>query len=758
MSPILIGNISEKIRNEFMKSTSIFSGATLIAGALYVSVCLSDYIGSAITKMTVDDYEPRIYTSSKGDRIQYRLFIPRDYDPTTKYPLVLFHHGGGGTGNDNRRQFEGPCPREWAGPERQAENPCFIIAPQIPRREQRDRRDGPPRTEVMRIHIKTIHEILDSLEKEFSIDICREYVTGLSMGGECTWMSIIERPDRFAAAVPICAGDKFIGMEPSEIGAKFAQLPLWLFHGDADNVISVDVSRRLIKALRDAGGNPKYTEYPGVDHGSWELAYRDPELIKWLFAQSRKPAKKSATESAVVSAKNINVVNPGFESGAAGWSNITTSNSEFYSPVDGSSYATRSGGSGYTTQLTGHTIAADQTYTFKVWARSINERKNDAPTIAEARFYYGSKTIASVTQNVNPVTLPGAPQEHSNDDGGNVWIDQGYRHEFADSHFYQKLSDDPLTDPWEISREDENYRGGMAIGPILLPSGFKALYSCRYRDHGDKWSSIGFSTADSGGAPAYKWTDRGTVLFHVGDEDPWVIDPHLFYDDDTGRLWMTWGGGTIYVCEMDPTDGMLINHPEDKEFDSHPEYHTAVATWPETRENWRGDEWSSNWMEGGSLYKHNGYWYFFACYGNLSVNYTIRMGRGAGPTGPFYDKHGLDLMKFDSDRNEYGNTLILGAEGSQENPGHPHVWQENGRFYMGYDYTKNRRDVFGIRRLYWVDDWPVVAYTPIEVTFKADDYPEAIGQKLGISISNVGDPASTAAFDHVSLTYMCETK
>ena len=67
----------------------------------------------------------------------------------------------------------------------------------------------------MKVHIKTIHEILDSLEEEFSIDTSREYVTGLFMGGECTWMSIIERPDRFAAAVPICAGDKFIGMEPA---------------------------------------------------------------------------------------------------------------------------------------------------------------------------------------------------------------------------------------------------------------------------------------------------------------------------------------------------------------------------------------------------------------------------------------------------------------------------------------------------------------------------------------------------------------
>jgi len=414
----------------------------------------------------------------------------------------------------------------------------------------------------MRKHIQTIHEILDGLEKEFSIDTNREYVTGLSMGGECTWMSIIERPDRFAAAVPICGGDWIIGMDAAERGKKFAQFPLWIFHGDADEVISVDVSREVVKALRDAGGNPKYTEYPGVGHGSWVKAYRDPELIEWLFAQYSKPAKKPAAERAAVSAKNITVVNPSFESGTTGWSGITTGNSEFYSPVDGFSYATRSGGSGYTTQLTGHTITAGETYTFRVWARSINKSKNDAPTIAEMRFYHGSTTIASVRQDVNPVTLSGGPQNYNNDDGGNVWIDQGYRHEFAEKHFYQKVGDDPLTDPWETSSGDENYRHGMAVGPIIVPSGLKALYSCRYRDRDDKWSSIGFSTVDTGGNPAYTWSDRGTVLSHAGDEDPWVIDPHLFYDDDTGRLWMSWGGGTLYVCEMDPTDGMLINHPE----------------------------------------------------------------------------------------------------------------------------------------------------------------------------------------------------
>lgn len=240
--------------------------------------------------MIINDYEARVFASSSGDTLPYRLFVPRDYKPGKKYALVLFHHGAGGRGNDNLANLEGPCPLEWADVEHQAKHPCFIVAPQIPRHAERDiqgAHDGrPPRTGVMRVHIQTIHEILDRLEDEFSIDTRREYVTGLSMGGECTWMSLIERPDRFAAAVPICAGDRFIGLTPAELGQRFSRFPLWIFHGDDDQVISVEVSRKLVKALRDAGGEPRYTEYPGVNHASWLPAYRDPDLMAWLFTQS----------------------------------------------------------------------------------------------------------------------------------------------------------------------------------------------------------------------------------------------------------------------------------------------------------------------------------------------------------------------------------------------------------------------------------------------------------------------------------------
>jgi poly(3-hydroxybutyrate) depolymerase len=273
------------VDNEINGKFSI-SGATAVVVGTPMSA--ADVAAVAARKYVADIYEARTFTGSEGDTIPYRLFVPEDYDPKKKYPLILFHHGGGGTGNDNRANLEGALVKEWISPEAQAKNPCIIVVPQIPGKGKSSK-SLEVAVVAMKRWIRTIHEILDSLEEEFSIDTSREYVTGLSFGGECTWMSMIERPDRFAAAAPICATSLMVEMDSPDRGTTFAQFPLWIFHGDADDVVPVETSRKTVKALQDAGGNPKYTEFPGVNHYSWDLAYRDLELIEWLFAQTRTP-------------------------------------------------------------------------------------------------------------------------------------------------------------------------------------------------------------------------------------------------------------------------------------------------------------------------------------------------------------------------------------------------------------------------------------------------------------------------------------
>jgi hypothetical protein len=124
-------------------------------------------------------------------------------------------------------------------------------------------------------------EVLAQLRKEFNLDDKRLYITGLSMGGYGTWDVIARNPTMFAAAVPVCGG-------ADEATAPIIKdIPIWCFHGGADPTVPTDRSRNMIKALKETGGNPKYTEYPGVGHNSWDKAYSEPELPKWLFAQKR---------------------------------------------------------------------------------------------------------------------------------------------------------------------------------------------------------------------------------------------------------------------------------------------------------------------------------------------------------------------------------------------------------------------------------------------------------------------------------------
>jgi predicted peptidase len=71
------------------------------------------------------------------------------------------------------------------------------------------------------------------------------------------------------------------------IAASIKQTPIWLFHGQADPIIDVAETRKLVEILRSVKANIRYTEYEGVGHGAWELAYEEPDLIPWLLSQRR---------------------------------------------------------------------------------------------------------------------------------------------------------------------------------------------------------------------------------------------------------------------------------------------------------------------------------------------------------------------------------------------------------------------------------------------------------------------------------------
>ncbi|MEY3175834.1 MAG: hypothetical protein RLZZ436_3748 [Planctomycetota bacterium] len=217
-------------------------------------------------------YEAKVFKSPQNESqvVNYRLLIPDGYDaaPDSRFPLVLFLHGAGERGADNRRQLiHGAA--QFSTPERRRKYACFVAAPQCP--GGRWWSDS----------LEPVMELVKQLQSDYRIDSSRLYVTGLSMGGFGTFELTTRYPDVFAAAAPICGGG-----DPTQ-AKTLAALPLWVFHGDADRVVPVGFSRSMVKAIESAGGMPKYTEYPGVGHDCWTETYANPDFHAWLFAQKR---------------------------------------------------------------------------------------------------------------------------------------------------------------------------------------------------------------------------------------------------------------------------------------------------------------------------------------------------------------------------------------------------------------------------------------------------------------------------------------
>ncbi|GAB5404134.1 MAG: hypothetical protein Aurels2KO_23650 [Aureliella sp.] len=227
--------------------------------------------------------------------LNYRLMKPADYDPTAEYPLVIFLHGAGERGSDNTAQLKHAV-ANFCSPDMRQKYPCYVLAPQCPKDESWADIDWTkPAIDQPASASKSMNLVLalvDEMVEDAAIDSKRIYLTGLSMGGYGTWDAIARRPYFFAAAAPVCGGADLA------TASKIAHMPIWCFHGAKDRVVTVDLSRKMFQALKDAEGEPKYTEYPDAGHDSWTATYSDPEFLAWLFDQRLKPKPRQGDSRA----------------------------------------------------------------------------------------------------------------------------------------------------------------------------------------------------------------------------------------------------------------------------------------------------------------------------------------------------------------------------------------------------------------------------------------------------------------------------
>lgn len=235
-------------------------------------------------------YEQGEFRGSGDGLLRYRLLRPAAVAAGQRYPLVVFLHGAGERGDDNRAQLVHGL-REFARPDRRETFPAFVIAPQCPREQKWVDLawDAPQhqQPEKPAPSLQLCRELLDRLQTELPIDADRVYLTGLSMGGFGTFDALTRWPDQFAAAIPVCGG----GDPRPEQVARFRDVPLWVFHGAQDNLVRPERSREMVAALKAAGGTPRYTEYPEAGHDSWTATYADEAVLEWLFSQRRGAAK-----------------------------------------------------------------------------------------------------------------------------------------------------------------------------------------------------------------------------------------------------------------------------------------------------------------------------------------------------------------------------------------------------------------------------------------------------------------------------------
>ncbi|WP_345952922.1 PHB depolymerase family esterase [Mucilaginibacter sp. PAMB04168] len=224
-----------------------------------------------------------------GHVLPYRLYTPPGMVAGKSYPLLIFMHGAGERGIDNRRQFFRFAPfKFWL------KYPCYVLAPECPKQEDEGANGngvwvntpfGASKHEMKEIPtwpMKLAITVIDSLLREKNIDKRRVYVTGLSMGGFATWELLQRKPSVFAAAMPVCGGGDLA------YASKIAKVPLWIFHGDADSTVPVARSRDMVSAIKAVRGKPRYTEYPNVGHDAWTPTYPKEEVWDWLFGQRQK--------------------------------------------------------------------------------------------------------------------------------------------------------------------------------------------------------------------------------------------------------------------------------------------------------------------------------------------------------------------------------------------------------------------------------------------------------------------------------------
>jgi predicted peptidase len=271
--------------------------ATLFGGL----ICL---LGASAHLATAADVRDFIDFSLRGTTgnllLPGRLYVPPEAaNPQESRPLILFLHGAGESGTNNLLQINSNMDNLLAEAKQRG---AYLYAPQTTSNNGWSETIATDRT----------MEMVQRALSDHNVDSTRLYVTGLSMGGGGVWNMLHRYPDRFAAAVPICAVSPASGF----LSANMFDDAIWAFHARNDPTVLVSSTRNIISGIERAAREPvptyppqndtstlfhfdsqqfdvHYTELPTGGHVIWSSVYAHEPMYDWLFAHAIVPEPSS---------------------------------------------------------------------------------------------------------------------------------------------------------------------------------------------------------------------------------------------------------------------------------------------------------------------------------------------------------------------------------------------------------------------------------------------------------------------------------
>lgn len=207
-----------------------------------------------------------------GKLVPYRIYVPKNYDKSKKYPLVVLLHGAGG----DETNFLEAYGRLWP---KLAEERGYILASVNGRGPLSGyRKENGGEQDVL--------DVLDLMKSHYSVDASRVYLGGHSMGGGGTWTIGLKYPERFAGLIPIAGSSALVvpGLEAELKSGR--KIPVMMVCGVKDALVSVAGCRTVAEKAKALNAPIKYAEYAEGDHLSVAVM-SIPDIFDWLDAQGK---------------------------------------------------------------------------------------------------------------------------------------------------------------------------------------------------------------------------------------------------------------------------------------------------------------------------------------------------------------------------------------------------------------------------------------------------------------------------------------